>query len=153
MSFLLLVSELHHVLHHMTCVVNTLYMSVSRVWVSRVRWLSGEGVELVIRRVPDRFPAVPKWRCVFGQGTSPYLLRGECPCTYCKSLWIRASAKWLNEMNVSNKHPVLHRLTPDSSISIPARGVTISWYWESWGAGRTRARAFCMIFPYSSDNQ
>ena len=20
----------------------------------------------------------------------------ECPCTYCKSLWIRASAKWLN---------------------------------------------------------
>ena len=31
--------------------------------------------------------------CVLGQGTSPYLPRGECPCTYCKSLWIRASAK------------------------------------------------------------
>ena len=26
-----------------------------------------------------------KWHCVLGQGTSP--------CTYCKSLWIRASAK------------------------------------------------------------
>ena len=24
------------------------------------------------------------------------LAPGECPCTYCKSLWIRASAKWLN---------------------------------------------------------
>ena len=35
-------------------------------------------------------------RCVLGQGTSPYLPRGECPCTYCKSLWIRASAKCLN---------------------------------------------------------
>ena len=23
-------------------------------------------------------------------------LGGECPCTYCKWLWIRASAKWLN---------------------------------------------------------
>ena len=34
-----------------------------------------------------------KLRCVLGQGTSPYLPRGECPCTYCKSLWIRASAK------------------------------------------------------------
>ena len=22
-----------------------------------------------------------------------------CPCTYCKSLWLRASAKWLNVMN------------------------------------------------------
>ena len=25
-----------------------------------VRWLRGEGVGLVIRRLPDRFPAVPK---------------------------------------------------------------------------------------------
>ena len=24
------------------------------------------------------------------------LASGECPCTYCKSLWIKASAKWLN---------------------------------------------------------
>ena len=24
------------------------------------------------------------------------LSSGECPCTYCTSLWIRASAKWLN---------------------------------------------------------
>ena len=37
-----------------------------------------------------------KWRCVFGQGTSPYLPRGKCPCTFCKSLWRRASAKWLH---------------------------------------------------------
>ena len=36
-----------------------------------------------------------KWR-VLGQGTSPYLPQGECPCSYCKSLWIRTSDKWLN---------------------------------------------------------
>ena len=46
-----------------------------------------------------RFDSRPcKLRCVPGQGTSPYLPWGECPCTYCKSLWIRASAKWLNVM-------------------------------------------------------
>ena len=32
---------------------------------------------------------------------------GECPCTYCKSLWIRPSAKWLN-VNVSTKREKLH---------------------------------------------
>ena len=37
-----------------------------------------------------------KWSCVLGQGTSPYLPRGECSYIYCKSLWIRASAKWLH---------------------------------------------------------
>ena len=40
--------------------------------------------------------ASAEWHCVLGQGTSPYLPRGDCPCTHCKSLWIRASAKWLN---------------------------------------------------------
>ena len=30
---------------------------------------------------------------------SPYLPRGECPCTYCKSLWIRASAKCVCEIS------------------------------------------------------
>ena len=46
--------------------------------------------------VASSIPGRAKWCCV--QGTSPYLPRGggECPCTYCKSLWIRASAKWLN---------------------------------------------------------
>ena len=47
-------------------------------------------------KVAGSIPGCAKWHCVLGQGTSPYLPRGECPCTYCKSLWIRASAKWLN---------------------------------------------------------
>ena len=62
-------------------------------WVGGVRWLSGEGVGLVIRRLLVRFPDRAKWRCVLGQDASPYLPQGECPCTYCKWLWIRASAK------------------------------------------------------------
>ena len=39
-------------------------------------------------------PGRAKWCCVLGQDTSPYLPQVECPCTYCKSLWITASAKW-----------------------------------------------------------
>ena len=42
-----------------------------------VRWLSGKGVGLVIRRLPDRFQNEPKkMTCVLGQDTSPYLPRG-----------------------------------------------------------------------------
>ena len=48
------------------------------------------------QKVAGCIPGHAKGCCVLGQGTSPYLLRGECPCTNCKSLWIRASAKWLH---------------------------------------------------------
>ena len=44
-------------------------------------------------KVASSIPGHAKWRCGLGQGTLPYLPRGECSCTYCKSLWIRASAK------------------------------------------------------------
>ena len=49
-------------------------------------------------KVVGSIPGREKLRCVLGQGTSPYLPRGECPCTYCMLLWIRqvwlrASAK------------------------------------------------------------
>ena len=54
------------------------------------------GSRAINHKVVGSIPGCAKWRCVLGQGTSPYLPRGECPCTYCKSLWIRASAKWLN---------------------------------------------------------
>ena len=54
------------------------------------RWGSRAGNQKVAGSISCR----AKWCCVLGQGTSPYLPRGECPCTYCKSLWIRASAKW-----------------------------------------------------------
>ena len=47
----------------------------------------GEGVGLVIRRSPDRFPAVPNDIVSLGKA-----LHSTC-LTYCKSLWIRASAK------------------------------------------------------------
>ena len=33
---------------------------------------------------------------LFSLGNFTLLAWGECPCTYCESLWIRASAKWLN---------------------------------------------------------
>ena len=56
-----------------------------------------EGLELRASnlKVASSIPGRYTWRCVLGQGTSPHLPRGECPCTYCKSLWKRASAKWL----------------------------------------------------------
>ena len=44
------------------------------------------------QKVAGSIPSLAKWFCVLGQVTSPYLR----PCTYCKSLWIRASEKWLN---------------------------------------------------------
>ena len=37
-----------------------------------------------------------KLSCVLGQGTSPYLPQGKCPCTYRKSL---TYCKWLMRMN------------------------------------------------------
>ena len=43
------------------------------------------------QKVAGSIPLRAKWCCVLGQDTSPYLPRGAC-----KSLWIRASAKWLN---------------------------------------------------------
>ena len=52
-----------------------------------------------------------KLRCVLGQGTSPYLPRGNVPCTYCKSLWIRASAKWINVKCKCILQPLLGRWT------------------------------------------
>ena len=44
------------------------------------------------QKVVGSCPGHAKWRCVLGQGTSPYFPRGECPCTYCKSLWISVLA-------------------------------------------------------------
>ena len=57
-----------------------------------VRWLSGYGIRLSIRRLPARFSAATNDVVSLGN-TSPYLPQ-ECPCTYCKSLRLRVSAKW-----------------------------------------------------------
>ena len=54
------------------------------------------GNRAINQKIAGSIPGREKLHCVLGQGTSPYLPQGECPCTYCKSLWIRASAKWLN---------------------------------------------------------
>ena len=51
------------------------------------------GNRAINQRLPVRFPAMLNDVVSFGQGTSPYLPLGESPCTCCKSLWIRASAK------------------------------------------------------------
>ena len=53
-------------------------------------WLGSRAIN---QKAVGSIPSRAKLRCVLGQGTSPYLPRGECPCTYCKSPWIRASAK------------------------------------------------------------
>ena len=53
------------------------------------------GNRVINQNIAGSIPGHAKWRCVLGQGTSPYLPQGKCPCNYCKSLWIRASAKWL----------------------------------------------------------
>ena len=50
------------------------------------------GIGLLIRRVPVRFPAVPNDVASLGKALH-LLASGECPCTYCKSLCIRVSAK------------------------------------------------------------
>ena len=44
-------------------------------------------------KVASSIPGRGKLSCVPGQGTSLYLPRGNVPVLYCKSLWIRVSAK------------------------------------------------------------
>ena len=66
-------------------------------------------------KVASSIPGWCTWRCVPGQGTSPYLPRGECPCTYCKSLWVRASAKWLNVTGYFSTDPNYY---PTSLVSL-----------------------------------
>ena len=58
------------------------------------------GSRAVNQKVVGSTPGSVKWHCVLGQGTSSYLPWGECACTYSMLLWIRASAKWLNVLNV-----------------------------------------------------
>ena len=45
-----------------------------------------------------------------GKALHPTCLGGECPCTYCKSLWIKASAKLLN-VNVKKDAHIIHTNT------------------------------------------
>ena len=58
----------------------------------RVGWLSGQGIGLPIRRLPVRFQLCQMTLCPWARHFT-LLASGECPCTYCKSLWIRASVK------------------------------------------------------------
>ena len=44
-----------------------------------VRWLSGEGIGLVIRRLPVRFPAVPNDGVSLGKELHPTCLVGNVP--------------------------------------------------------------------------
>ena len=72
------------------------------VW-ARIRRQVAErlGNQASNQKVAGLIPGRAKWHAL-GQGTSPYFPWGECPCTYCKSLWIRASkrVKWLKIVNV-----------------------------------------------------
>ena len=54
------------------------------------------GNQAINHKLVGLSPGCAKLCSVLGQGTSPYLPRWECPCNYCKSLWIRMSAKCLN---------------------------------------------------------
>ena len=79
------------VLEQRVPVLDSMSASEHTYWHERVRWLSGEGVGLVIRRLPDRFPAVPNDIVSLGKAHHPTCLGRNY--TYCKSLWIRASTK------------------------------------------------------------
>ena len=61
------------------------------------------GSRAINQKIVGLIPGHAKLRCVLGQGTSPYLPRGECPCTYCKLLWIRASAKCKHTLTSKNE--------------------------------------------------
>ena len=77
--------------HTHTRMANTLLGAESPQRGSQMaEWLGNRAIN---QKVASSIPGLAKCCCVLGQGTSPYLPRGECPCTYCKSLWIRASAK------------------------------------------------------------
>ena len=51
-----------------------------------VRWLSSEGVGLVIRRLPDRFPAMPNDVVSLGKALHPTCLGGYVPVALDKSV-------------------------------------------------------------------
>ena len=74
-------------------------------------------LNLLIQKVAGSAPGRAKWRCVLEQGSSPYLPPGKCHCTYCKSLWIRASAKWLN-LNVCVKDCKLPKPVPFPEVHV-----------------------------------
>ena len=64
------------------------------VWAMMGQMAERLGNGAINQKVAGSIPGSAKLHCVFGQGTSPYLPRGGgCPSTYCKSLWIRSSAK------------------------------------------------------------
>ena len=63
-------------------------------WGESVRWGSRASNPKVAGSIPRR---AQNDVVSLGKALHPtYLGGGECPCIYCKSLWIRASAKWLN---------------------------------------------------------
>ena len=53
------------------------------------------GNQAINQKVAGLIPAVPNDVVSLGKALHPvtHLLRGECPCIYCKLLWIRVSAK------------------------------------------------------------
>ena len=54
------------------------------------------GNRAINQKVAGSIPrAVTNYVVSLGKALHPTCL-GECPCTYSKSFWIRASAKWLN---------------------------------------------------------
>ena len=65
-------------------------VSVPKMEGQMAEWLGNQAIN---QKVTGSIPGRAKLRCVLGHGTSPYLPRGECLCTYFKSLWIRASVK------------------------------------------------------------
>ena len=64
--------------------------------------------QAVNHKVAGSIPGKPNDVVSLGKALHPTCLRGECPCTNYKSLWIRASAKWLNVQcrKISNIHSV-----------------------------------------------
>ena len=75
----------------------TIKYVATRTLIFSLAWLRSVCCFLTLNNVCSYFDSGrAKWHCVLEQGTSPYFPLGKCPCTYCKSLWIRASAKWIH---------------------------------------------------------
>ena len=97
------------------------------------------GNRAINKKVAGSIPGREKWLCVLGQGTSPCLPRGELPCTYCKSLWIRKSAKWLKLLTKIRFKLQMHQYT-----FFQFRSNSDTWIWISVDTN-TRALDFFVI--------
>ena len=86
-----------------------------------------------------------------GKALYPYLPPGKCPCTYCKLLWIRVSAKFKSSIDISFLRPVqsvslillmLHLLMVIFTVAMPWCEGTCTTYTFTNGISSVPCNAF-----------